>query len=220
MTSTATRAEQRTEQRLAKKRVHLIPDERRTHPPAVEELWARAWYCLYVAPFREQRVRAELLRAGLSVYLPVSTYWSSARYRTKRQRERALLTRYLFVGCGHRGQARISDDDLSKIRAVERHGIQDTLSDEITGLPLAVPVENLVAFVGRQVSGEWDATTETFAAGQKVMITKKSLAGFSATLEQPVHRGAAPDDPISVIITLFGRQTVTRVPLADLVATD
>lgn len=209
-----TRAEQRTAQRLAQRRVVLIPDDRRTHPPSIEALRERAWFCLYVAPCREQAVRAELMRAGLPVYLPVSTYWSTRRCRTKRQLERALLTRYLFVGCDPHGSARISDEDWSKIRGVE--GIQEILGDKVTELPLTIPTDNLVEFADQQLAGAWDETRATFDAQQTVRITRGPLAGFSGLVEYAVHKEAAPDDPISIITTLLGRQTVARIPLADL----
>ncbi len=202
---------QKAEERLAAKRVILL--DQRTLPPSVEEIWARSWFALFVYPGQEWEVRRDLEELGFSVFLPVQTYWNSSRFRVKRQLERPLLLRYVLVGIGSGPRGYITDEDWARMKSVE--GVQAVLGDR-GGRPVRMPVENVVQLAGEVASGQYDDTKNTYEAGQSLVITKGMFSGCEARTEGPVPREAAPDDPIRIIVRMFGRDTVTKIPLADL----
>lgn len=196
--------------RLAEKRVILLDEP--TRPPSTELLWARAWFALYVLPAWEWRVFRTLKREGFDAFLPVSTYWNASRFRVKRQLERALLTRYVFVGAGSRPRRRLTDQEWNTIAGIE--GVMAVLGDP--GGPLFVPVENLVALAGEVASGAYDTTQDTFPAGAHVTITAGPFATFGGVVETAVPSDAGPDDMIGVMMRIFGRDSLAKIPLADL----
>lgn len=201
---------QQAAERLAKKRVILLDEP--TRPPSVEDLWTRSWFALFVHPGCEQCVRRDLAEAGYSTFLPVHTYWNSSRFRVKRQLERPLLVRYLFAGVPGRHDV-LPDADWNAWGQIE--GITCILGDK-GGRPIPVPIENVVQLAGEVEAGFYDDTGNTYDAGETLMISKGVFASFPSTTADAVARDAAPDDPIRVIVRLFGRETIMQIPLADL----
>lgn len=202
------RAERRSLQRLAAKRVILLDEP--TRPPSVEELWHRVWYAVFTAPGREWAAREELVAAGYAVFLPVATYWNASRFRVKRQLERPLMGRYEFVGV--RGQ--VNDDTWSAI--LNTDGVTAMLGARGGNRPVRVPTENLVELAGTLIAGQFDETRDTFGADQAVTITAGPFAGFTGRITAAVPAYAAPDDAIGLVLRIMGRDTVTHIPLADL----
>ena len=202
---------ERSTSRLAEKRVILL--DKPTLPPAPEVIWARAWFALHVLPAWEWRVFRALKADGFDAFLPVSTYWNSSRFRVKRQLERSLLTRYVFVGAGDGPRRRLSDEEWSAIASIE--GVSAVLGDR-GGRPVNVPIENMVALAGEVASGAYDATQDTFSAGAHVTITAGPFASFGGVVEKGVPSDAGPDDMIGVMMRIFGRESLAKIPLADL----
>ncbi|MGA0595417.1 transcription termination/antitermination protein NusG [Enterovirga sp. CN4-39] len=202
---------QKARDRLAAKRVILL--DQPTLPPAVEAIWSRSWFALFVYPGQEWEIRRELQKLGFDVFLPVQTYWNSSRFRVKRQLERPLLLRYVLVGIGSGPRGYISDDDWARLKSVE--SVHAILGDR-GGRPVRMPIENLVQLAGEVASGQYDETKNTYEAGQALVITKGMFSGCNARTKDAVPREAAPDDPIRVIVRMFGRDTITKIPLADL----
>lgn len=198
----------------AEKRAHarrVIPLDKPTLPPAVEDLHARHWYALHTAPAQEWIAHRELMRADFLTYLPVAARWNVSRFRIKRAVEAALLTRYVFVGV-LKGRER-SDDTWSVI--MNTPGVSAVLGS--AGHPLAVPRENLIELVGKQVSGMYDGTLGAiFSVGDEVKIGGGPLTGQTGIVQALVPAMTPIERPISLLMNVFGGQAFVHIPLEHL----
>lgn len=189
----------------------VIPLDKPTVPPSVEDLHARSWYALHTAPAQEWIAHRELKRADFLTYLPVAARWNVSRFRIKRAVEAALLTRYVFVGV-LKGRER-SDETWSTI--MNTPGVSAVLGS--SGLPLAVPRENLIELVGKQVAGMYDDTLGAiFSIGDDVKVEGGPFTGQTAVVQALVPAKTPIERPISLLMNVFGGQAFVHIPLEHL----
>lgn len=193
----------------------LFPLENPTSPPPVEALWERCWFAVFTGFGQEWFAMRAAEKAGFSTYLPVLARWHNTRYKIKRAIERPLLTRYLFVGVPSPSARPRALTDAEQSALKNCYGIQAILGR--LGAPVSVPIENLVQLVGEQLEGVYDATRDmAVVAGQDVLIAAGPFTGFTAVSVNTVPSAVPPDEPISLLMKIMGRQTMMNIPLAQL----
>jgi transcriptional antiterminator RfaH len=162
----------------------------------------KKWYVVYTSIKCEFRAEKGLLAKGYDVFVPRAKRWIR-HARKKTERVIPLLPRYLFVGF---------DVDLMpwyEIRNTD--GVEGVLSNN--SIPVAVPAAAVEDLRAMQEIGVFDETTEVLrlSPGDSVKLVKGPFAGHVCTLKSA--RGKAR---VEVILALFGRENILRVPLSAL----
>ncbi len=128
------------------------------------------WYAVYTNPRAEKQVRDRLLEAGVEVFLPLQkTYriWSDR----KKLVESPLLSSYVFV--------KVIPKDFPKV--YQTSGIVRFVTFE--GQPASIPqnqIDNLRLLINSDA--EIEITSEKFAQGDFVEVTRGSLIGLTGEL--------------------------------------
>lgn len=134
---------------------------------------ASQWYALQTRPRHEKKVAAELLRKGVSTFLPLvceTRQWSDRRMRV----ELPLFASYLFVNIVATPEAR-----------VVVLGSYGALSFVGTGKDLIPVPENQIEHVRRLVASKIPFAAHPFLKiGQRVRIRGGALDGIEGILER------------------------------------
>ena len=128
------------------------------------------WYAVYTNPRAEKQVRDRLLEAGVEVFLPLQKtmrQWSDR----KKLVEKPLLSSYVFV--------RVVPLHFSRV--YQTSGVVRFVTFE--GQPASIPqnqIDNLKLLINSDA--EIEVSTEKFARGDNVVVTRGSLAGLTGEL--------------------------------------
>lgn len=169
-----------------------------------------AWHVVYTAPQAEKSVRNELVRAGLTTYLPVELS-TKVRRRKRIDVESPLFSRYLFV--------RFDPwrDDWQRILEVD--DVEDILRN--CDVPSRVPAAWIEALQHAEGLGVFDrrkGAQAPFKLGEKVRITEGPLAGLQAVVDRFIDKvsSASPGRKVKVLMDFLGRMSATEVDLVAL----
>ena len=163
-----------------------------------------SWFVVVCNPKCERKAALGLQRKGLAAYLPITI--RAVTIRGKRGvTGTPLFPRYLFVG--FEGQPRFWD-----LRSVD--GVESIV--RIDGEPIRLRSETLMAIADAEKDGAFDQTVKraavaAFAKGQSVEITKGPFASFIGTVAR-----CAPDERVTVLLSMMGRASKVKVEAADL----
>ena len=162
----------------------------------------KKWFVVYTNIKCEFRAEKGLAAKGYDVFLPRARRWVR-HARKKTERVAPLLPRYVFVGF---------DLDLMpwyEIRNTD--GVEGILSNNT--IPVAVPTAAIEDLRVMETMGVFDETTEVLrlSAGDHVRLIKGPFAGHLCTL-----KSARGKEKVEVVLALFGRENVLRVPLSAL----
>jgi len=162
----------------------------------------KKWYVVYANIKCEFRAEKGLLAKGYDVFLPRTRRWIR-HARKKTERVLPLLPRYLFVGFD------INLMPWYEIRNTD--GVEGVLSNNT--IPVAVPAAAIEDLRVMQEMGVFDETTEVLrlSVGDRVKMVTGPFAGHVCTL-----KSARGKERVEVIMALFGRENVLRVPLSAL----
>lgn len=176
--------------------------------PDLQSIFWRTWYLVQVAAGRETLVADLMRNRGHDAIVPVVRCWRrpNRHARGKRQREFALLARYVIVG--------FAPDAIGPFDDLRRFDfVQSVVSDANGYAPIMR--RQLIAFV-RQLGGPvWTVdgaqrfmrTHHEFAVGDTVEVVEGSLAGWRA-------RVSAIDGASALLeVMLFNRLTTLHLPL-------
>lgn len=110
------------------------------------------WYAIRTATCREKATAAALGEAGVTVYLPMYTYWGNRPGFTGHTRcESPLLRGYLFV--------LIEPSDEERVRGIEGvHSFLGYADEEGDNRPLAIPLAAILEMQIDERCGEYDGT--------------------------------------------------------------
>lgn len=162
----------------------------------------KKWFVVYTNIKCEFRAERGLAAKGYDVFLPRARRWIR-HARKKTERVLPLLPRYLFVGF---------DLDLMpwyEIRNTD--GVEGILTNNT--IPVAVPTAAIEDLRAMEEIGVFDETTEVLrlSAGDHVRMVRGPFAGRLCTL-----KSARGKEKVEVVLSLFGRENVLRVPLSAL----
>lgn len=165
---------------------------------------ARRWYVIRVAPQADFPVDNLLGAVGIERWLPVEKRaWKRPHSQKLWVQERPFLPGYLFVRV-------LSCDELwSGLRSLR--GVVGVLCGALG--PLPVDDDKFMRFKAKQSHVEEDvaAYAKLFAKGQMVRIDRGPFASFPGIMDRDPEGETG-----QVIVSLFGRDHVVSVPLADL----
>lgn len=159
-----------------------------------------AWYVVYSNVNCEMRAKRGLDALGLRTYLPLVTKWR--RHARRRDKvERALFSRYLFVGFD------INRDAWYPIRTT--HGVESILAHD--GIPQSVPTAAIERLMAAEAMGRFDLTREgaMLRPGDRVEVEGGPFGDFVAEV-------ASADDGkrVEILHSLFGRLTRMKLDIA------
>lgn len=168
------------------------------------------WFVLRTEAHRERRAELALLELGFDAYLPVETRWVT-HARTRRQADKPLLPRYLFV--------QIEADMPHAFHMIrEADGVEGFVIGAASH-PRPIPGSWVGEMRQAQVEGAFDRTRKVrwtkFKPGQSVKPTEGAGAfvGILATVIR-----YAPKDRVRVLLSMFGRETEVEIEQSDLEA--
>lgn len=164
------------------------------------------WFVAFTNPRCERRAAAGVGARGITSYLPMRAAWARhAGYKTRM--EHPLFPRYLFIGVPSLAQ-------LSRLRGVD--GIEGILRNG--DVPMQVPVDVIAELNTAHALGKFDATRTRPdqrplpQPGAKLNIVDGAFASFPAI----VHAAGLTAGCIEVLVEIFGRRTVVKIPFAHL----
>jgi len=146
----------------------------------------KTWFAVYTAVGCEVRATAGLVELArkrpdldMDVYCPMATRWWR-HARQKKRVQRALLTRYLFIGIGSR------DPDFYAIRAI--NGVESLVG--VGGEPTTIRYELIEPLRMAETRGDFDLTREhelvKFSKGTKVKVVGGLFQGFIGEFEKAI----------------------------------
>jgi transcriptional antiterminator RfaH len=157
------------------------------------------WFAIYTLPRAEKKVHAELVKKGISVYLPLLRTlrkWSDR----KKWVEEPLFRSYLFVN--------ISRDQYFDV--LNTPGVVRYITFE--GKAVSVPPQQIEAVRFFLSSDEpLPENFEQFLPGQSVEVIKGPLKGLFGELIQ-----SAGKHKVRIEITTIGQSILVTIPLAQL----
>lgn len=164
----------------------------------------RPWMVVRSKPRLEREAEAEITKARMQAYCPV--YQREYQHRRHKRwiiRQFPLMNGYLFMRADT-----VDWYALAKCKSVA--SILRSRGGEPVGLSDAA-VKDIQA---RQLAGDFDVLRvhdEYVKPGQKVRVATGALAGLESVVES-VKNGAA----VNILVSIFGREVVTAVPLENL----
>lgn len=189
-----------------------VPLDKRTEAP--QSLASGLdWFALVTNPNCEWRALAGLREAGIDAFLPVLSKWVS-RSAIRREVERPLFARYLFVG------QPVGAANWWKIRRVD--GVERVVG--VDGVPMRIPAADLARLAQWQAEGRFEFDMhgrprwkpsgggEPFEVGAQVTVTSGPFASFLAV----VKATAGFEKPVETMLSIFGRETIVHIPVEDL----
>lgn len=201
-----------------------IEPELRSTPPVIRKDDGLAWYVLATVPRGEIKCVRALRGLGYEAYSPVETRWiqhSRTAPGTKREVQTAIFCRYVFFAMA----PGLSWLPLRAKDAFGRNklGIVGVIS--IDGAPCNVPVAPLIQLADEERAGWFDerrrpelekASRSVRAEppvkqGERVQIISGAFASYSAIADEDARK----DGSVTVLMNLFGRATLTVLPISD-----
>jgi transcriptional antiterminator RfaH len=157
------------------------------------------WFAIYTLPRAEKKVHAELVKKGISVYLPL---WRTLRQWSDRKKwvEEPLFRSYLFVN--------ISRDQYFDV--LNTPGVVRYITFE--GKAVSVPPQQIEAVRFFLSSDEpLPENFEQFLPGQSVEVIKGPLKGLFGELIQ-----SAGKHKVKIEISAVGQSVYVTIPMAQL----
>lgn len=169
------------------------------------------WYALRVPPQKEFIAQTILRRRGLATFLPVERVWRRKNkfVREKVLRSYPLMPRHVFTGFPKKVPMWFDVFSLPAVQGVV--GISGTpmLLDEGEMARVMHLYQNAIDAPKEQ---KWMATHHEFSQGGKAQVIGGPFDGLTVPV---VSIGGAH---AKVLVDLFNGQTVTEIPLQNLVA--
>lgn len=151
----------------------------------------KSWYLVYSKPRQEQVARANLVRQGYEIYLPLM------RELRRRQGRRCtvvspMFPRYLFVHLDQR------TDNWGPIRST--HGVVSIV--RFGHEPARVPAE-LIAFLRERedIQGIQTVSTDEYRPGTRVKVVDGGLMGYEG-----VFIAKSSQDRVVVLMEIMGKE--------------
>ncbi|GLK78024.1 hypothetical protein GCM10008171_32780 [Methylopila jiangsuensis] len=167
------------------------------------------WYALFTNPMRERSVEVRAIEAGFCAYVPEGSIWTKPQRSTDYvRRERCALPRYVFVA-----EPNGRPVDWFFLRRID--GVHGALGNE--GRPLMLRPGAISLLRAMEAAGEFNFNKDpsappppvaTYVRGDKITIKSGPLAGFTGPAVAASDRHG-----VDIEVLLFGRATITRVPL-------
>lgn len=162
------------------------------------------WVVVRSKPQMERIAEEEISKRGMVAYCPVYRY-EFRHHRSKKWiiREFPLMRGYLFLRADN-----IDWYKLTRCKAVL------TILRSVGGEPIGLAAPVIEEIRARQAAGDFDMLRVHGAvvkAGLQVKVLEGPLAGLESVVET-VRNGKAA----SILVSIFGRQVETSVPLENL----
>ncbi|TPM33722.1 hypothetical protein FJ955_02990 [Mesorhizobium sp. B2-2-2] len=163
------------------------------------------WVVVRSKPQLEREAEHEITTRGMVAYCPVYRYeFKHHRHKNWIVREFPLFRGYLFMRSDH-----IDWYKLTRCKAVL------SILRSVGGEPIGLAPSLIEEIRARQAAGDFDMLRvhgELVKPGQKVKVLEGPLAGLESVVET-VRNGKA----VNILVSIFGRQVETKVPLEILV---
>jgi len=166
---------------------------------------ASPWVVVRAKPQMERTAEEEISARGMVAYCPVYQY----EFKHHRQKKWIVRPYPLFRGYLFMRADNINWYKLTRCKAV--HSILRSVGGEPIGL--AAPVVDEIR--ARQEAGDFDMLRvhgELVKPGQKVKVLEGPLAGLESVVDTVRNPRA-----VNILVSIFGRQVETTVPLENLV---
>lgn len=156
------------------------------------------WHVLYVRPQTDAQVASKLTERGFLVYAPKYREMRRVRRTTKtRIVEKVLFPRYVFAS---------APAGVPIHRVLDVPEVLEVLRNN--DVPLLVPGSVILELMDRQGDGAFDRLPAVLQVGQSVKLLGGAFAGHIARIKSLLSEEAA-----RVVVTIFGREVVARVPV-------
>lgn len=158
------------------------------------------WFVARTHIRMEEKAERDLKDIGFEVFLPMEKRWVK-HARRKEQKSYPLFTSYIFI--------RIDPSKQGFYAVKNTHGIERLLGS--CGVPLSIPERLIEMLKDLEEIGCYDETSivPNLPAGSKVKIVEGPFTEFIGTL-----KAASKRKSVEVLLDLFGRETVNKMPLS------